>query len=89
MSKRVATTLVLLLLPVLCWGRTWHVEKDGSGDFTVIQDAVDAAASGDTILIGPGRYEEYAEQELAGNYFNMHVHVADMEISLIGAGRDV
>ena len=39
--------------------RTWYVEQDGSGDFTVIQDAVDAAGDGDTVAIGPGRYEEY------------------------------
>ena len=29
----------------------WTVEKDGSGDFTVIQDALDAAAEGDTVDI--------------------------------------
>ena len=39
--------------------RTWRVEKDGSGDFTVIQDALDAAAEGDSVLIGPGRYEDF------------------------------
>ncbi|MBE0568033.1 MAG: hypothetical protein IH621_18915 [Krumholzibacteria bacterium] len=39
--------------------RTWRVEKDGSGDYTVIQDALDAAASGDTIQIGPGRFEDF------------------------------
>ncbi|MFQ5702373.1 MAG: NosD domain-containing protein, partial [Acidobacteriota bacterium] len=34
------------------------MEKDGSGDFTVIQDAVDASAPGDSVLIGPGRYTD-------------------------------
>lgn len=38
---------------------TVRVEKDGSGDYTVIQDAVDAAAVGDTILVGPGRYDDF------------------------------
>lgn len=38
---------------------TWRVEKDGSGDFTVIQDAVDAAADGDVIVIGPGRFDDF------------------------------
>ncbi len=38
--------------------RTWRVEKDGSGDFTVIQQAVNAASSGDEIEIGPGRYTD-------------------------------
>ncbi|MBK7670012.1 MAG: hypothetical protein IPJ24_01300 [bacterium] len=32
---------------------TLTVRRDGTGDFTVIQDAVNAAASGDTIRIGP------------------------------------
>lgn len=39
----------------------WRVEQDGTGDFTVIQDAIDAAWPGDTIRIGPGRFEEYAD----------------------------
>ncbi len=42
--------------------RTWHVEKDGTGDFSVIYEAEDAAAAGDTILIGPGRFEEYRRE---------------------------
>ena len=35
-----------------------RLERDGSGDFTILQDALDAAATGDTILIGPGRYDD-------------------------------
>jgi hypothetical protein len=35
-----------------------RVEQDGSGDYLKIQDAVNVAASGDTILIGPGRYDD-------------------------------
>lgn len=34
------------------------VEKDGSGDFIDLQPAADAAADGDTIRIGPGRWAE-------------------------------
>ncbi len=39
--------------------RTWRVERDGSGDFVVIQDAVDAASPGDVIQLGPGRFDEW------------------------------
>jgi hypothetical protein len=39
--------------------RTWRVMRDGSGDYTTIQPAVDGASPGDTILIGPGRYLEH------------------------------
>lgn len=35
---------------------TWVVEQDGSGDWSTLQEATDAAAHGDTILVGPGRY---------------------------------
>jgi parallel beta-helix repeat protein len=41
-------------------GATIRVARDGGGDYTVIQDAVNAAASGDTISIGPGEYVEEA-----------------------------
>ena len=54
--------LVLLmgsLVPGLVTARTWHVAQDGSGDFTMIQDAVDVADDGDVIEIGPGRYLDY------------------------------
>ena len=48
-----------LVIPPAAGAATWRVERDGSGDYTTIQPAVDAAASGDTILIGPGQYTEY------------------------------
>jgi len=38
---------------------TWRVERDGTGDFTDIQPAVEVAAPGDTIMIGPGRYNQF------------------------------
>ena len=36
----------------------WQVALDGSGQFTLIQEAIDHAASGDTILIKAGTYAE-------------------------------
>jgi hypothetical protein len=38
--------------------RTWNVEKDGSGDFSIIQEAVNASSSGDTIRVGVGRFND-------------------------------
>ena len=35
---------------------TWVVDIEGSGDFVVIQDAVNAAANGDLIQVNPGTY---------------------------------
>lgn len=38
--------------------RTWTVASDGAGDFEKVSEACAAAASGDTIAINPGTYEE-------------------------------
>lgn len=37
-------------------GHVWQVRVDGSGDAPTIQAAVDSAADGDTVLIGPGTH---------------------------------
>ena len=59
MRTRVVLFLVVTVL-VAGFARAGvlRVEQDGSGEFLLIQDAVEAAASGDTILIGPGRYDD-------------------------------
>ena len=59
--RRLALTALFLVVASGGMSATWHVAKDGSGDFTVIQDAVDAASAGDTIWIHAGRYEEMTE----------------------------
>lgn len=81
--------LLICLVPAMASARTWRVEKDGSGDFTVIQNAVDASASGDTIMIGPGRYSEYTDHTYAGNVWHNYVHMVTGSLTLIGAGEDV
>ncbi len=44
-----------------------HVEADGSGDYPSIQAAIDAAASGDTILLAPGTYRDLVSRNLEGS----------------------
>jgi len=53
----IATWLIAaLVLPAE--GRTWLVEADGSGDTVTIQEAIEASALDDTILVGVGTYNE-------------------------------
>jgi hypothetical protein len=54
----------------------WQVASDGSGQFTLIQEAIDQATSGDTILIKAGTYGE-----------DVTVHSKD-HLTIIGEGID-
>ena len=68
--------------------RTWFVERDGSGDYTVIQDAVDVAASGDTIRIGTGRFDEKRFVTSQGWSDSVCVLVDQNELTIIGSGTE-
>ena len=54
MYKAIST----MALTALLMGFTALAQGDTSADFTSIQDAVDAAAPGDTVTIAPGQYAE-------------------------------
>ncbi|MEW6741254.1 MAG: hypothetical protein AB1486_00720 [Planctomycetota bacterium] len=56
-STATAFVIVSVLAPSLLARQTWIVAEDGSGDFTEIQPAVDAASDGDLILVKDGTYE--------------------------------
>ncbi|MEW6747973.1 MAG: hypothetical protein AB1486_35095, partial [Planctomycetota bacterium] len=47
---------LVLLSPSSAQAATWVVANDGSGDFTELQAAVDAASPGDLILVKDGTY---------------------------------
>lgn len=83
--RALSAVLCFLLWSPAAEARTWRVEKDGSGDFTVIQHAVDASAGGDTIMIGPGRYSEHTDHTYAGNVWHTYVHLVSGSLTLIGA----
>ncbi|MGE3979015.1 MAG: pectinesterase family protein, partial [Nitrospira sp.] len=56
--------------------RTITVALDGSGDFSSIQEAVDSAGKGDTVLIKAGAYAQ-----------DLTVHSKE-KIKIVGAGVD-
>jgi hypothetical protein len=62
--------------PQVAAPRTITVALDGTGDFTSIQEAVDAAKKGDTVFLKPGAYAQ-----------DLTIHSKD-KIKLIGAGVD-
>lgn len=86
MFRAILALLLILAAPAYC--ATLHVARDGGGEYTVIQAAVDAAASGDTIIIGPGRYNEGAVLVSPGWTDFVRVVVRQPELTLIGAGQE-
>lgn len=87
MSLAIMAASLLAATPLLA--ATWHVELDGSGNFTAIQPAVDAAAAGDTIRIGPGRFATFHPIGLPGYFDEVIVMVTKPNLVFIGAGKDV
>jgi len=81
--------VICLILSSPVRARIWYVERDGSGDFTTIQPAVDAASPGDTIRIGPGRYTEYEPLTVPGWTEDVYVAIQTDSLTLIGSGPDV
>lgn len=70
--------------------RTWTVEKDGTGDYEIIQDAIDAAASGDTVRVGPGRFDTFRQFTSAVDGATLLTVVwIDKELTLLGAGSEL
>ncbi len=50
--------LVLLSVPLWLSSTTWEIKQDGTGDFTTIQEGIDASVNSDTVLVFPGTYYE-------------------------------
>lgn len=69
-------TALALLNPAASRGAVHHVDCTGSGEYLTIQEAVDAAAAGDTVLVAPCVYEE-------------QVTVAGKHLAIQGAGSGV
>jgi len=84
---------LVFLLTLIGWsgvgsGATLTVRRDGTGDFGVIQGALDAAAPGDTIMIGPGEYLEetvFHDPDI-GYAMRSYANVTVDNLTIIGAG---
>lgn len=86
MRRSIILVLLLLLGSSPASARVWRVEKNGTGDFTVIQQAIEASSAGDTIRIGPGRFDD---KFLWGNppwQQYTRVLVTKPDLTFIGAG---
>ena len=51
-------SLLLLVAPILLFTETLEVSPDGTKPYTIVQEAINQAVSGDIILVYPGRYYE-------------------------------
>lgn len=82
----VLAILVTTTVPWLAQAWTWRVEKDGSGDYSVIQDAINVAAAGDTIRIGPGRFEEYQTYTYPAGDYDVCLFNTLPALTIVGCG---
>lgn len=90
MYRRLAMMAVAAFVASTAAASTWSVQRDGTGDFATIQPALDAAADGDTILIGPGEYTEATTVRLPGSAYDIRSY-ADVRcgnLTIIGAGAE-
>jgi Right handed beta helix region len=96
-GRRMATWTIRWALAIMVAGMvaapateaaTIRVAKDGSGDFTVVADAVNAAASGDTVTIAPGIYPEVRTFDTPGGPWEYVAEVEIAELTIIGDDRD-
>ncbi len=55
--------LIIILFSIPVHSRTWHIKHDGTGDAPTIQAGVDSAVVGDSVIVGPGIYEESIQMD--------------------------
>lgn len=92
MSSRVRCFLAIMLLvcgPAVA--ATITVERDGTGDFMVLQEALNAAADGDTVRLGPGDFTEMPWTRLPGWSWDVRScgRVMADDVTIIGAGPEL
>ncbi|MBL7149161.1 MAG: DUF1565 domain-containing protein [Candidatus Cloacimonetes bacterium] len=58
MRFKLLLLFVLISVNSLLNSTTWHIKQDGAGNFTTIQEGIDASSNSDTVLVYPGTYFE-------------------------------
>ncbi|MDA3814591.1 MAG: T9SS type A sorting domain-containing protein [Candidatus Cloacimonetes bacterium] len=53
---------------------TWEIKQDGTGNFTTIQEGINASVHSDTVLVYPGRYYENV------NFNGKNITLASLEL---------
>jgi hypothetical protein len=88
-STHLAAALVVMSLATAVHAKTWRVELNGTGDYADIQPAVEAASPGDTIRIGPGRFDIFHPVTTPAWTEDAIVGVLKDNLTFIGSGKDV
>ncbi|MBM3495462.1 MAG: hypothetical protein FJX72_14240, partial [Armatimonadetes bacterium] len=88
MTLRQIILIVVLATPLTAPAATWTVRQNGSGHFTTVKQALNAVASGDTIMIGPGEFSDPTTISLPGYSYPVvsYAVVRVPELTIIGAG---
>ncbi len=86
-SSNSGAVLVLVLflvtaLPIESSARTWIVAQDGTGDFSSVAAACEAASAGDSVLIRAGEYREEGFDNPTGSY----IYLSQKPLSILGGG---
>ena len=68
-TMKLKLLFLLVLISANSWlsSTTWHIKQDGTGNFTTIQEGIDASSDSDTVLVYTGTYYEnidYLEKSL-------------------------
>jgi hypothetical protein len=74
MNPKILLLFVLVFANLWLHSTTWHIKQDGTGDFTTIQEGINASADSDTVLVYPGTYYENI------NYNGKNITVASLEL---------
>lgn len=87
MSRLLILVVLMGLGPTATHAAILIVEQDGSGDFIEIQAAVDAAADGDTLQVGPGRWDAMQSYSPGGWTTDVIVAIQDKDLVIVGSGQ--